>query len=108
MVVLNTAIGLLLKFPLSFLPLVNAIANLFYKDINSRSKNPSFDRFYTFLFDSNFYSFLHDATELFFLISISIQYFIYKKFDTKFKEVSNTKVSNSKKISKILPSIIET
>ena len=95
MVVLNTSIGLLFKLPLVFLPLVNTIAVFFYKDMTMRSKNPSFDRFYTFLFESNFYSLIQDTTELFFLISLSIQYFIYRKFDTKFREVS--KKSNTQK-----------
>ena len=85
MVVLNTTIGLLIKLPLIFLPLVNTIAEFFYKNIKMRSKNPSFDRFYTQLFDTNSYSLIQDSTELLFLISLSIQYFIYKKFDSKFK-----------------------
>ena len=94
MVIVNTSIGLLLKLPLVFLPLVNTIAEFFYKDLDTRSKNISFDRLYSFLLDSNFYPLLQDVSELLFLISMSIQYFIYKKFDTKFKEVSIT--SNKK------------
>ena len=82
MVLLNTSIGLLFKLPIVCLPLINTIAQFFYKDIESRSKNPSFDRLY---------SLLQNVTELLFLISLTIQYFIYRKFDSKFKEVSNTK-----------------
>ena len=89
MVVVNTSISFLFKLPFVFLPLVNAIANFYYKHIdhiNHRHRNPAFDRFYTHLFETDFSSLIQDSTELLYLISISIQYFIYKKFDKKFKE----------------------
>ena len=99
MVVVNTSIGFLFKLPLVFLPLVNAIANFYYKD--SRQRNHAFDRFYTYLFETDFSSLIQDSTELLYLISISIQYFIYKKFDKKFKEgtisVPPSKNKNSQK-----------
>ena len=88
MVLLNTSIGLLFKLPLVFLPLVNTIANFYYKDKSIRYRNLQFDSFYSHLFDVDFYPLIQDSTELLYLISVSIQYFIYRKFDKKFKEAT--------------------
>ena len=102
MVILNTSIGLILKLPLVFLPLVNTIAKFYYKDFNMRYKNLAFDHFYFQLFEADFYSLIQDFTELLFLISLSIQFFIYKKFDQKFKEATfyppPVKNTNSQKL----------
>ena len=98
MVIVNTSIGLLLKFPLVFLPFVNTIANFYYKDLlNMRYKHLLFDQFYSKLFEIDFYSLIHDSTELLYLISISIQFFIYKKFDKKFKEGTFSPPQSSRK-----------
>lgn len=86
MVVLNTAIGLFFKLPLSFLPIVNAYAQFYYKDPHFRYEKPSFDKFYSYLFESGFYSLIQVFSNLLYLISLSIQFFVYNKFDTKFKE----------------------
>ena len=88
MVVLNTSIGLVFKLPLVFLPLVNTIAKFYYKDHNNRYRNLDFDHFYALLFESDFYVLIHDSTELLYLISVTIQFFIYKTFDKKFKEAT--------------------
>ena len=93
MVIVNTSIGLLFKLPLVFLPLINTIAKFYYKDVNKRYNNLVFDRFYTQLFEAGFYSLFQDFTELLYLISISIQFFIYKKFDKKIKEATISKPS---------------
>ena len=53
------------------------------------------------LLDSNLYSLIQDISELFFLISILIQYLIYKKFDSKFKEVSIKSIAAKKAQKKI-------
>ena len=80
MVVLNTSIGLLFKLPLIFLPLINTIAKFYYKGNNMvRYSNLGFDKFYTQLFEADFYRLIQDSTELLYLISVSIQYFIYKQ-----------------------------
>ena len=100
MVIVNKSIRLIFKLPLVFLPLINAYANFYYKDIDTRHRNLGFDRFYTQLFETDFYSLIKDLTELLFLITISIQYFIYKKFDKKFKEGTFSPISNKNKATK--------
>ena len=99
MVILNTSIGLFFKFPLVFLPLVNTIAKFYYKRYYGENlfTNLSFDRFYSELFDAEFYQVIYDSTELLYLISISIQYFIYKKFDKKIKEGSFSPLEKNQK-----------
>ena len=104
MVIVNTSIGLMFKLPLVFLPLVNTIARFYYKDyvykiLGGTRKNNylAFDSFYTQLFETDSYILVQDLTELLYLISISIQFFIYKKFDKKFKEANFSPPSEKKK-----------
>jgi hypothetical protein len=83
MVVINTAIGLLFKMPVSFIPVINVYAEFYYKDFNDRYTRPAFGRFYLYLFDNGFYSQIIDLADFLFIISISIQPLIYKRFDKK-------------------------
>jgi hypothetical protein len=85
MVVINTAIGLLFKLPTSILPLLNAYAQFYYKDINARSEKPGFDRLFSFLFVTGFYWNLADLANLFYSLSMTTQFFVYKRFDKKFR-----------------------
>jgi hypothetical protein len=85
MVVINTAIGLLFKLPITFLPLLNAYAQFYYKDFNTRFEKPSFDRFFTFLSDSGFLLNLADLTNLLYLLSMVAQFFVFNRFDKKFR-----------------------
>ena len=83
MVVINTAIGILFKMPVSFIPIINVYAEFYYKNYNNQFKQPEFGQFYSSLFQNGFYSQISDLADLFFVISISIQLFIYKRFDKK-------------------------
>ena len=83
MVVINTAIGLLFKMPVSFIPVINVYAEFYYKDFNRRYTRPAFARFYLYLFDNGFYSQIIDLADFLFILSISIQPLIYKRFDKK-------------------------
>ena len=83
MVVINTAIGLLFKMPVSFIPVINVYAEFYYKNFNDRYTRPAFGRFYLYLFDNGFYGQISDLTDFLFIVSISIQPFIYKRFDKK-------------------------
>ena len=85
MVVINTFINLLFKLPSTILPIINTYAQYYYKDQTRKYSHPTFGRFYSRLFDSGFYEFTIDLSDFLFLISISIQFFIYKKFDKKFR-----------------------
>ena len=85
MVVINTAIGILFKMPLSFIPILNVYAEFYYKDFSSRYTHPLFGRFYSSLFLNGFYAQISDFSDFLFIISISIQPLIYKRFDKKFQ-----------------------
>lgn len=84
MVVISTSVNLLLKLPLSVVPVINTYAEFYYKDQTKKFVSPTFGRFYSRLFDSGSYEFTIDLADFLFLVSISIQFFIYKKFDKKF------------------------
>ena len=83
MVVINTAIGLLFKMPLSFIPLINVYAEFYYKNSHNRYTRPAFNRFYLYLFNNGVYSQVSDLADFLFVVSISIQPLVYKRFDRK-------------------------
>jgi hypothetical protein len=83
MVVINTAIGLLFKMPVSFIPIINVYAEFYYKNFHNQISQPTFGNFYSSLFQNGFYSQILDFADLLFIFSISIQLFIYKRFDKK-------------------------
>ena len=85
MVVINTAIGVLFKMPISFIPILNVIATFYYKSLKMQYIHPAFGRFYSSLFLNGFYGQISDFTDFLFIISISIQPLIYKHFDKKFQ-----------------------
>ena len=85
MVVINTAIGLLFKMPISFIPILNVYAAFYYKDREMPHIHPKFDRFYSSLFFTGFFGQISDLSEFLFILSISIQPVIYKHFDKKIK-----------------------
>ena len=85
MVVINTAIGLLFKMPVSFIPVVNVYSEFYYKNFNDRYTRPAFGRFYLYQFDNGFYSQIIDLADFLFIVSISIQPLVYKRFDKKIK-----------------------
>lgn len=84
MIVFNTKIELIFKLPVALIPLINVSADFYYKDPTNLYKHPNFDQFYSSLFDTGFFGFIQDASDLLFKISLSIQLFIYIRFDTKF------------------------
>ena len=84
MVVLNTAIGILFKLPVSLIPLLNVIADFCRQKINDY-KFTYFFNIYIFLIDSEFYNFIEDMSNFLFTLSMSIQLFIYHRFDKKFR-----------------------
>ena len=83
MVVLNSAVGIFFKLPVSFIPLVNVYAQFYYKNRSYKFDNPSFDQFYSMLLYSGFYAIIRDASHLLFSISLFIQTLIYNSFDKK-------------------------
>jgi len=85
MVVINTAINILFKIPIAFLPTLNAYAQFYRKNENSLYEKPEFKEFYIHLVNSGSYVMLDHLSDLFFCFSISIQFFIYRRFDFKFR-----------------------
>jgi hypothetical protein len=86
MVVLNTAIGIFFKIPLSIIPLIN----LYYTIYSSQNAvyqytHPYFRYIFRLLQDSEIYYGIEDMASFFFTLSLSIQMFIYKRFDRKFR-----------------------
>jgi hypothetical protein len=85
MVVLNSAIGILFKLPVCFIPLLNVNAQFYFQNKYFRLHHPQFAEFYSMLIDSQFYVLIQDMSNFFFTLSLSIQLFIYKHFDKKFR-----------------------
>ena len=85
MVVLNTVIGVFFKLPILLIPLLNLCAQFYYKSRTYKYHYPSFDIFYSMLFDIGLYSLIQDMSHFLFTLSLSIQMFIYKRFDKKFR-----------------------
>lgn len=88
MVILNTIIGVCFKLPLAILPVLNTYAQFYYKNSDARFLKPRFDRFYSALFETGFYFLAQDVADLLYLISLSIQFFVFNRFDKKFKSAS--------------------
>ena len=84
-VVINTAIVILFVLPVSFVPILNVIAEFYYKSFEMRYIHPAFGRFYSSLFFNGFYGQISEFADFLFVFSISIQPFIYKRFDKKFQ-----------------------
>ncbi len=85
MVVLNSAIGILFKLPVCIIPLLNVCAQFYYKSFEFRSHHGSFSIFYSMLIDGGFYNLIQDMSHLLYTLSLSIQMFIYNRFDKKFR-----------------------
>ena len=85
MVVLNTAIGIFFKLPASFIPLLNLVAEYYYKDKMNKYNHPNFGEFYSMLFDTELISPFQNISYFLYTLSLSIQIFIYNRFDKKFQ-----------------------
>ena len=96
MIVINTAIGIIFKLPSSFLSIVNLYAVFYYQNYKRIFLKPNFGEFYLFLFDTGLYKLIVDIYEFLFVVSIAIQFFIYKRFDKKFLEGYNVIFSTRK------------
>ena len=84
MVVLNSAIGICFKLPVCFIPMLNLYAQ-FYSNREYHRSHSSFGFFYSMFIDAGFYVLIQDISNLFFTLSLTIQMFIYNRFDKKFR-----------------------
>ena len=96
MVVINTALGVLLKSPSSFISLVNLYAAFYYRSYKNLFTAPAFGEFYSNLMDTGFYRLIIDLCDFLYIFSIAILFFIYKRFDKKFQEGSKLLFANEK------------
>ena len=86
MVVINTSIGIFFKLPALFIPIINVYADFYFSpNYFSVSNKPYFDYFYSFLKESEFLSLIQDISTFLFTLALSIQMFIYNRFDKKFQ-----------------------
>ena len=96
MVVINTALGVLFKLPSSFMSIANMYAAFYYRSYVNLFKAPAFGEFYSYLLDTGFYTLINDVCEFLYIISISILFFIYKRFDKNFQEGYQILFANEK------------
>ena len=94
--VINSALGVLLKSPSSFMSIVNLYATFYYRSYENLFKDSVFGEFYSYLLDTGFKTFIDDVCEFLYIISISILFFIYKRFDKKFLEGYQILYANEK------------
>ena len=85
MVVLNSTIGILFKLPVSLVPLINVVAQFYYKNLNNLFVYPGFHEFYLTLYITGLNILLQDLSGFLYTLSLSIQMCIYKRFDKKFQ-----------------------
>ena len=89
MVVFNSILNLVFKLPLSFVPLSNAIATFYYQrnpiQFGFSTSNLEYHTFYNKLLQANLIYTIPDFGEWLLAILISIQLFVYSKFDRKIK-----------------------
>ena len=104
MVIINNAISFFQKAPSAFLPIINAYAQIYYGHLHNILKATNFTLFYSSLFYTGFFGQFIELCDLLYYISITIQFFIYKRFDKKIQIAierlfkSNKKELSSKKI----------
>ena len=84
MVVLNSVIGIFFKLPVCFFPFLKVYGLFYFKNAEFGFSHPSFSFFYSKLYDGGFYSLIQDITNFLFTFTLSIQIFIYNRFDKKF------------------------
>ena len=85
MVVINSFIGICFKAPIILIHFLNMFAIFYFKENFRHYYNLKFFEIYSFLIDSGYYFLIHDIFNLFYTLSLSIQMFIYNRFDKKFR-----------------------
>lgn len=85
LVVINNGISILFKLPFILMPIFNSVAFFYYQSF-SLENNPRFRIIFEFFLYSGFSDQIFMLSDVFYSLSISIQFFIYKRFDKKFKQ----------------------
>lgn len=99
MVIMNSTMNFLFKLPLVFIPLLNVIAAIYFKSDNYKQNlDLRFDNFIKYLTASDLITLMNETADVLFNLYISIQVFIYFKYDFKLKEAFFARFFASKKI----------
>ena len=85
MVILNSVIGTFLKLPLFLYSLIYFCYSIYRMDKFSQLNHPAFGRFYRYCIEVFFCDMLHTLADFMYSLLISIHFFVYKRFDKKFK-----------------------
>lgn len=85
MVVINSLLNLAFKLPLAFIPMVNAIAAFYYQSQSFLNGNFAFDTFLGKFRECNLYYLILDLADWLVTLLISIQMFVFVRFDKKIK-----------------------
>lgn len=93
MVMINSALNLFLKLPLVYVPIQNMIATIYYNDnVNpfvNIWKDENLFTFYLYMKtmkEADLITLIYEFSNWLFNFAISIQFFVYLKFDKKLKE----------------------
>lgn len=85
MVMVNSTLNFCLKLPLVIIPFQNVIMAYYYKNFGKSHSNYSYDLFLKNLIYTDFLNLIANMSEWLFSVLISIQLFVYLKFDKKLK-----------------------
>ena len=86
LVVVNTALCIIFKLPNLLVSIINFYAAFYYWNYKNLFTVSIFGGFYSYLLDTGFYTLINDICEFLYIVSISILFFIYKRFDKNFQE----------------------
>ena len=86
MVIINTALGVLLKSPSSFISLDNLYAAFYFRDNKNPYITPAFGEFYSYLMETGFYSIIIDVCKLLYIVSIAILFLYTRDLTRSFKK----------------------
>lgn len=85
MVVLTNLINVLFKFPLAVKPIVNIVAEFYFKELDRNGQTPGFRIFFEHFLNTGLYHAIPDACDMVYTVAITSQLLIYNKFDKKFR-----------------------
>ena len=99
MVIWNSALSIVMKLPLLFIPLLNTIATFYYENDNSNtSKNRNFDTFWFMIYRNGLINLMPVLDDWLFILQISIQLFVYVRVDKKIKTGLDRLINNKSKL----------
>ena len=95
MVVLNSGLNILFKLPLAYIPIHNSIGTFYFKSQAYYGGRLDFYKYNWTLVKTGFFYSIPDLADFLYTLLISVQLFIYIRFDKKIKTASNKFLSAS-------------